>query len=73
MLLQIVARGFCLLNDIAIASQYLLDEGKANQILVVDLDVHQGNGTAQIFQDESRVFTYSMHGGKNYPDAQGKE
>ena len=59
--------GFCLLNDIAIASQYLLDEGKANQILVVDLDVHQGNGTAQIFQDESRVFTFSMHGGKNYP------
>ena len=59
--------GFCLLNDIAIASQYLLDEGKARQILVVDLDVHQGNGTAEIFQNDSRVFTFSMHGGKNYP------
>ncbi len=59
--------GFCLLNDLAIASQYLLDEGFAKKILIVDLDVHQGNGTAQIFQNESRVFTFSMHGGKNYP------
>ena len=59
--------GFCLLNDIAIASQYLLDHGLAKQILVVDLDVHQGNGTAEIFQNEPRVFTFSMHGGKNYP------
>ncbi len=59
--------GFCLLNDIAIASRYLLDEGFAKKILIVDLDVHQGNGTAQIFQKESRVFTFSMHGGKNYP------
>ena len=59
--------GFCLLNDIAIASQYLLDQGLAKQILVVDLDVHQGNGTAEIFQKEPRVFTFSMHGGKNYP------
>lgn len=59
--------GFCLLNDIALAAQYLLDEGKARQVLVVDLDVHQGNGTAQIFRQEPRVFTFSMHGGKNYP------
>ncbi|MGD1959315.1 MAG: histone deacetylase, partial [Fulvivirga sp.] len=59
--------GFCLLNDIAIASQYLLDEGLAEQILVLDLDVHQGNGTAQIFRNEKRVFTFSMHGAKNYP------
>lgn len=59
--------GFCLLNDIAVAARYLLDSGKANQILVVDLDVHQGNGTAQIFKDESRVFTFSMHGSANYP------
>ena len=59
--------GFCLLNDIAIASQYLLDTHQAEQILVVDLDVHQGNGTAQIFQHEPRVFTFSMHGAKNYP------
>ncbi|MEO1096221.1 MAG: histone deacetylase [Bacteroidota bacterium] len=59
--------GFCLLNDIAIASQYLLDAGLAKQILVLDLDVHQGNGTAQIFRNEKRVFTFSMHGAKNYP------
>lgn len=59
--------GFCLLNDIAIAANYLLDQQLAQQILVVDLDVHQGNGTAQIFRNEPRVFTFSMHGEKNYP------
>ncbi|MCB9285328.1 MAG: histone deacetylase [Lewinellaceae bacterium] len=59
--------GFCVLNDIAIAANYLLRENKARKILVVDLDVHQGNGTAQIFQQEDRVFTFSMHGAKNYP------
>jgi len=59
--------GFCLLNDIAIASKYLLDNQKAKQILVVDLDVHQGNGTAEIFQNTPEVFTFSMHGEKNYP------
>lgn len=59
--------GFCLLNDIAIAANYLLHEKLVNRILVVDLDVHQGNGTAQIFRNESRVFTFSMHGKANYP------
>lgn len=59
--------GFCLLNDIAIAANYLLDNKLARQILVIDLDVHQGNGTAQIFRDEPRVFTFSMHGANNYP------
>ncbi len=59
--------GFCLLNDIAIASHYLLDKKLAKQILVVDLDVHQGNGTAKIMENEKRVFTFSMHGAKNYP------
>lgn len=59
--------GFCLLNDIAIAANYLLDEGLAKKVLVVDLDVHQGNGTAQIFEQEPRVFTFSMHGASNYP------
>jgi acetoin utilization deacetylase AcuC-like enzyme len=59
--------GFCLLNDIAIAANYLLETNGAKQILVVDLDVHQGNGTAQIFKDEPRVFTFSMHGANNYP------
>lgn len=59
--------GFCLLNDQAIAANYLLVTGKANRILIVDLDVHQGNGTAEIFRDEPRVFTFSMHGANNYP------
>jgi acetoin utilization deacetylase AcuC-like enzyme len=59
--------GFCLLNDIAIAANYLLKYKGFKKILVVDLDVHQGNGTAQIFQHEPRVFTCSMHGGNNYP------
>lgn len=59
--------GFCLLNDIAIAASYLLKYKSINRILVVDLDVHQGNGTAQIFEHEPRVFTFSMHGGHNYP------
>lgn len=59
--------GFCLLNDLAIAAKYVLDKGHAAKILIVDLDVHQGNGTAQIFRNESRVFTFSMHGANNYP------
>ena len=61
------AEGFCLLNDIAISSSYLLRKHLAKQILVIDLDVHQGNGTAKIFQHDDRVFTFSMHGDKNYP------
>jgi acetoin utilization deacetylase AcuC-like enzyme len=59
--------GFCLLNDIAVASDYLLKKKLASQILVLDLDVHQGNGTASIFRGNKSVFTFSMHGGKNYP------
>ncbi|WP_114750383.1 histone deacetylase family protein [Pleomorphovibrio marinus] len=59
--------GFCLLNDIAITAHVLLDRHGLNQILVVDLDVHQGNGTAVIFKDEPRVYTFSMHGESNYP------
>ncbi|MFT5386809.1 MAG: acetoin utilization deacetylase AcuC-like enzyme, partial [Saprospiraceae bacterium] len=59
--------GFCILNDIAMASNYLLKNNLAKKILVVDLDVHQGNGTARIFKNEERVFTFSMHGAKNYP------
>ena len=59
--------GFCVLNDIAIAANYLLKHQLAQQILVIDLDVHQGDGTAQIFLQEPRVFTFSMHGAKNYP------
>ncbi|HEU5145099.1 MAG TPA: histone deacetylase [Chryseosolibacter sp.] len=59
--------GFCLLNDIAIAANYLLREKLAKKILVVDLDVHQGDGTAEIFGKEKQVFTFSMHGANNYP------
>lgn len=64
--------GFCLLNDIALASRYLQNEGLAKNILVIDLDVHQGNGTAQIFKDDPSVFTFSMHGAKNYPHRKEK-
>lgn len=59
--------GFCLLSDQAIAANYLLNNNLAISILIIDLDVHQGNGTAQIFENESRVFTFSMHGANNFP------
>ena len=59
--------GFCVLNDQAIAAAHLLAHGLAKQILIVDLDVHQGDGTAAIFRNEPRVFTFSMHAGANYP------
>ncbi|PAW94094.1 histone deacetylase [Mucilaginibacter sp. MD40] len=59
--------GFCLLNDQAIAANYLLNNGLYQSILIIDLDVHQGNGTAQIFENEPRVFTFSIHGDKNFP------
>lgn len=58
---------FCLLNDQAIAARYLLKQNLARKILIVDLDVHQGNGTAEIFRDDANVFTFSMHGKSNYP------
>jgi len=59
--------GFCLLNDFAVAANYLLHRRMAERILIIDLDVHQGNGTASIFAKEPRVFTFSMHGRHNYP------
>ena len=58
---------FCLLNDQAIAAQYLLDHNLASKILIIDLDVHQGNGTAEIFRNNTDVFTFSLHGKTNYP------
>lgn len=61
------AEGFCLLNDQAIAANYLLSNSLADRILIIDLDVHQGNGTAEIFSKEERVFTFSMHAEKNFP------
>lgn len=59
--------GFCLLNDQAIASKWLMNEKGVNKILIVDLDVHQGNGTAKIFEMDPNVYTFSMHGKNNYP------
>jgi acetoin utilization deacetylase AcuC-like enzyme len=59
--------GFCLLNDFAVASNYLLTNKLVSKVLIIDLDVHQGNGTAKIFEKEDRVFTFSMHGRNNYP------
>lgn len=59
--------GFCVFNDIAIAARELLETGEIRRAIVVDLDVHQGNGTAKIFEAEERVFTLSFHGARNYP------
>lgn len=59
--------GFCLLNDQAIAAAYLLKSKLAHRILIIDLDVHQGNGTAEIFSEVKQVFTFSMHAENNFP------
>lgn len=59
--------GFCVFNDVAVAARRLLEEGAVGQVLVVDLDVHQGDGTARIFEDDPGVFTFSMHAEKNFP------
>ncbi|GAA4276642.1 histone deacetylase family protein [Aquimarina mytili] len=58
---------FCLLNDQAIGARYLLQKGWVKKVLIIDLDVHQGNGTAEIFEHDTTVFTFSMHGANNYP------
>ena len=59
--------GFCILNDVCVASNLLLQRGQAKRILIVDLDVHQGNGNAAIMANNPSVFVFSMHGEKNYP------
>jgi acetoin utilization deacetylase AcuC-like enzyme len=59
--------GFCIFNDLAIASRYLLSQGLVNKIFIIDLDVHQGDGTAYIFANDERVFTFSMHCEANFP------
>jgi len=59
--------GFCLLNDLAITANYLLKQQLRKKVLIVDLDVHQGNGTASICKANPDIFTFSMHGAKNYP------
>lgn len=64
--------GFCIFNDFAITANLLLERGMCRKILIVDLDVHQGNGTAKIFENDPRVFTFSMHGARNYPTKKEK-
>ena len=59
--------GYCVFNDVAVAAEYLLDRGLAGKILIVDLDVHQGNGNSDIFRNNQNVFTFSMHSRSNYP------
>jgi acetoin utilization deacetylase AcuC-like enzyme len=59
--------GFCLFNDVAIGSYYAIEKYQMQSILIIDLDVHQGNGTASILKDYNKVFTFSIHGEKNYP------
>lgn len=59
--------GFCIFNDIGVAANLMLTEGRVSSVLIIDLDVHQGNGTAKIFENDDRVFTFSMHGERNYP------
>ncbi len=59
--------GFCLLNDMAVTANYLLHQNLVQKIAIIDLDVHQGNGTAKLFEHNQKVFTFSMHGGHNYP------
>jgi acetoin utilization deacetylase AcuC-like enzyme len=59
--------GFCTFNDVAVAALVLIAERLATNVLVVDLDVHQGDGTADILKNEPRAFTFSMHGERNYP------
>ena len=59
--------GYCVFNDVAVATQYLLDRELAKRILIIDLDVHQGNGNSDIFKNNKNVFTFSMHSKSNYP------
>ncbi|MEJ2709558.1 MAG: histone deacetylase [Anaerolineales bacterium] len=59
--------GFCVFNDAAVAARAMQEEGLAKHIVIIDLDVHQGNGTAAIFQNEPSVFTFSIHGARNFP------
>ena len=61
------AEAFCILNDQAVAANFLIKKGFCKKILILDLDVHQGNGTAEIFRHNKNIFTASFHGEKNYP------
>lgn len=59
--------GYCVFNDVAVAARAMQSEGRVRRVLVIDCDVHQGNGTAAIFADDPTVFTFSIHGARNYP------
>ncbi len=59
--------GYCVFNDTAVAARAMQSEKRARRVLVIDCDVHQGNGTAAIFRDDPSVFTFSIHGAKNFP------
>jgi acetoin utilization deacetylase AcuC-like enzyme len=64
--------GYCVFNDVAVAANYLLNKGLVKKILIVDLDVHQGNGNSDIFKNNKNVFTFSMHSKSNYPAKKSK-
>ena len=64
--------GYCVFNDVAVAANYLKNKGLVKKILIVDLDVHQGNGNSEIFKDDPDVFTFSMHCSSNYPAKKSK-
>jgi acetoin utilization deacetylase AcuC-like enzyme len=64
--------GYCVFNDVAVAANYLLNKGLVKKILIVDLDVHQGNGNSDIFGNNKNVFTFSMHSKSNYPAKKSK-
>lgn len=59
--------GYCVVNDVAIAARAMMAEGRASRVVIIDCDVHQGNGTAAVFKSDSRVYTFSIHGEKNFP------
>lgn len=61
------AQGFCVFNDAAVAARQMQHEGRVHQVTIIDCDVHQGNGTAHILQNDPSVFTFSIHGGANFP------
>jgi acetoin utilization deacetylase AcuC-like enzyme len=64
--------GYCVFNDVAVAANYLLNKGLVKKILIIDLDVHQGNGNSDIFGNNKNVFTFSMHSKSNYPAKKSK-
>ncbi len=64
--------GYCVFNDVAVAANYLKNKGFAKKILILDLDVHQGNGNSEIFKNDKDVFTFSMHCASNYPAKKSK-